>query len=76
MEKIFTRVPGDKVWVMDNNKAVCGIVLSAFYCKGKSCVDYSSVSENEEYEVLIDGHKRDFKLEKMFTTKEELINSL
>ena len=71
MEKIFERVPGDKVWVMHDNRAVFGTIESI------SCVDFESRCGNEEYKVTVsDGRTQDFKPEDMFTTKAELIDYL
>lgn len=77
MEKIFDKVPGDNVWVMHNNKAVCGTIEKVFYCEGISCVDYDSLCRNEEYTVCVaEGVTRDFKPNEVFTTKEALLRSL
>jgi len=77
MEKEFERIPGDNVWVMHNNKAVCGIITSAFFCQGISCVNFSDIITNEEYEVYSDEKSIGrFKLKDMFSSKAELINSL
>lgn len=77
MEKIFERVPGDKVWVMYDNKAVCGTIESIFFCEGISCVDFKTICGNEEYKVTVaDGRTEDFKPGDMFSTKEELIEYL
>lgn len=77
MEKIFERVPGDKVWVMHDNRAVCGTIESIFFCEGISCVDFKTRCGNEEYKVTVsDGCTRDFKPEDMFSTKVELIEYL
>ena len=77
MEKVFERIPGDKVWVMNGNKAVCGTIESAFFCRGISCVNFTSINENEEYTVRFeDNRKKDFKPKDLFSTKEELIDSL
>lgn len=77
MEKEFERKPGDMVWVMHENKAVCGCIKSICFCCGKSRVFDTEILENEEYTVYV-GEKSigNFKLEKMFSTKEELIDSL
>lgn len=77
MEKIFERVPGDKIWVMHDNRAVFGTIESIFFCEGISCVDFESRCGNEEYKVTVsDGRTQDFKPEDMFTTKAELIDYL
>ena len=77
MEKEFERKPGDMVWVMHENKAVCGRIKSIFFCHGISCVNYTDLLENEEYAVYADEKSiGTFRLEQMFSTKEELIESL
>lgn len=77
MEKEFERKPGDMVWVMHENKAVCGRIKSIFFCHGISCVDFRTICENEEYTVFVgDKSIGSFKLKDMFSTKEELIESL
>lgn len=77
MEKEFERKPGDMVWVMHENKAVCGCIKSIFFCRGISCVNFTDICENEEYAVYVgENNIGDFKPEQMFSTKEELIDSL
>jgi len=77
MEKEFDRTPGDSVWVMHNNKAVCGIIKRVFFCHGIDCVNFSDIITNEEYEVYADEKSIGmFKLKEMFSSKAELINSL
>lgn len=77
MEKIFERVPGDKVWVMYDNRAVCGTIESIFFCVGINCVNFKTICGNEEYKVTVaDGRTEAFKPEDMFSTKKELIEYL
>lgn len=77
MEKEFERIPGEHVWVMYANRAVCGCIKRVFWCKGISCVDFTSICRNEEYSVAVDEkHLITFKWNDMFSTKKELIDSL
>lgn len=77
MEKEFERKSGDMVWVMHENKAVCGCIKSIFFCQGISCVDFRTIDGNEEYTVFVgDKSIGSFKLKDIFSTKEELIESL
>lgn len=77
MEKTFERVPGDKVWVMYDNRAVCGTIESIFFCVGINCVNFKTICGNEEYKVTVaDGRTEGFKSGDMFSTKKELIEYL
>lgn len=77
MEKEFVRKPGDQVWVMHDNKAVCGTITEVFFCHGISCFDFTTIHTNETCKVTVDGKEiGDFKLDEMFTTKKELIDFL
>ena len=74
---VFTYKPGDSVWLMHKNKAVCGTVTSTWFGRFISCVDYETISENESYYVSIEGKRADsFERKKLFTSKEELLKSL
>lgn len=77
MEKEFTFSIGDQVWLRHGNAAVCGRIEKLFYYRGVSCVDFTTVSENEQCSVSVDGRDvGSFKPEALFRTKEDLINSL
>jgi len=77
MEKEFERIPGDNVWVMHDNKAVCGIIKSIFFCQGIDCVNYTDIDTREMYKVYVNEKSiGDFELKDMFSSKKELIDSL
>jgi len=69
--------PGDSVWFMYKNAAVCGTVQKSRYGKFRSNVDQKSIIESETYTVFI-GNKEIgiYQRKELFRTKEELINSL
>ena len=79
----FTYKVGDPVWLMHDNKVVCGEITKAWYAKHISCADFTTVSHNESYYVCISTNSRtgnkfelSFDLKDLFKTKEDLINSL
>lgn len=69
---------GDQVWLMHDNGVVCGTIDAMFYVKVVSCVDYTTVSDNEKYYVSVNGKRihEDYVAKKLFETKEELLASL
>jgi len=77
MEKDFKRAPGDMVWIMHDNKAVCAKIISVFFTYGYSYFSTTNPHDYEEYTVTV-GEKRveRLQLRDMFSTKEELIASL
>lgn len=77
MEKAFAFNLGDKVWLMHNDGVVCGSIAKIFYTKNISCLDYTTVSDNEKYYVSVDGKTiGDYDKNQLFETKEGLIKSL
>ena len=69
--------PGDSVWFMYNNEAVCGTVHKSRYGKFRSNVDHKSIVESETYVIYIGGKEiGTYKREELFFTKEDLIKSL
>ena len=77
MEKEFVFNPGDQVWLMHENRAVCGSIEKLFYVTTISCVNYTSISDNERYDVALGGRSLSgLEPKKLFRTKEDLLNSL
>ena len=77
MEKEFAFNLGDKVWLMHNDCVVCGSIVKMFYVKSISCVDFTTVSDNERYYVTVNGKSvGDFDKNQLFVTKENLLKSL
>lgn len=69
--------PGDNVWFMYKDEAVCGTVHKSRYGKFRSNVDHDSIIESETYVVYIGGKEAGiYKRDDLFTTKEDLIKSL
>lgn len=78
MKKTFTLSIGDPVWLMHEDRAVCATVTGAWYAKHISCVDYTTIHENESYALSLAGRelRKDYKINQLFHTKEDLLNSL
>ena len=77
MEKEFAFNLGDKVWLMYENGAVCGNIAKMWFYKGISCVDFTTVSDNERYYISVnDKIIGDYEKRNLFKTKDELLQSL
>ena len=76
MVKVFERNIGDSVWVMHDNKAVNGKICGLRYCKFLSVVDFETVIEKEYIDVAFSNNSNEFQPNQVFSTKEDLLNSL
>ncbi|MBO7635757.1 MAG: hypothetical protein J6S89_04170 [Paludibacteraceae bacterium] len=63
----------DTVWFMHKNKACCGKIKKIFYGKFISPADFK-IHESEAY--YVNDIKDRFEFSDLFSTKEELIDSL
>ena len=78
MAKIsFDFQPGDHVWLMHDNKPVCGVIKKIWYSDFISPVDFEPVIGCVSYYIQvksqdIGSHGR----KELFTSKEDLIKSL
>lgn len=78
MKKIFEIKVGDQVWLMNDNRAVCGVVTKVYYTKFISCLDYKSIIESERFTLSLNGKPLydSYQKEQLFPTKADLIKSL
>lgn len=78
MEKETARDLGQEVWLMFNNKAVCGIVSAIHYGKYLDSVSFDKVGETTTYKVTVNGKELFdcYSSKNLFLTKEDLIKSL
>ncbi len=77
MEKELKYAIGDHVWLMDNNKAICGTIESIFCAHFISPINFKDLIESERYGVNYNGKRVDtYEQEMLFSSKEELIKSL
>ena len=77
MRKTFEFKPGDPVWLMHDDHAVCGRIVKMSFNRIVSCVDFETVSDHEWYYVSVnDKNIGSFELKDLFKTKEELLKSL
>lgn len=76
MEKKLKYGIGDHVWLMHNNKAICGIIESIYCAHFISQVNLTDLIEAERYVVYYEGKRLDsYEPKKLFDSKAKLIES-
>ena len=78
MEKHFDFKIGDQVWLIHDNRAVCGTIAEVWYTKFISCLDYESIEESEAYYVSVNDKRLydTYRKKQLFFTKADLKKSL
>lgn len=76
MEKELKYSIGDHVWLMHNNKAICGTIESIYCAHFIGRVNFTDLIESERYVVYYEGKRLDsYELKKLFDSKAKLIES-
>lgn len=76
MEKELKYNIGEQVWLMYNNKAICGTIESIFCAHFIDPVTCTDLVESEKYVVHYNGERLDsYEPKKLFDSKEKLIES-
>lgn len=76
MEKELKYSIGDHVWLMHNNKAICGTIESIYCAHFIIPVNFTDLIESERYVVYYEGKRLDsYEPEKLFDSKAKLIES-
>ena len=76
---VFDFKPGDVVWFMYKDCAVCGTVKKLWAAKFISCVNFTDIIDSKSYSVCIGGNDKypeSFDRDKLFLSKDELLKSL
>lgn len=76
MEKELKYGIGDHVWLMHNNKAICGTIESIYCAHFISQVNFTDLIESERYVVSYEGKRLDsYEPKQLFDSKAKLIES-
>ena len=76
MEKELKYGIGDHVWLMHNNKAICGTIESIFCAYFISQVNFTDLIESERYVVYYEGKRLDsYEPKQLFDSKAKLTES-
>lgn len=77
MEKELKYSIGDQVWLIDDNKVICGTIEGILCSHFIDSMNYKDVIESERYVVYYNGERLDtYELKRLFDSKEKLIESL
>lgn len=77
MEKELKYSIGDQVWLIYDNKVICGTIEGIRCSHFIDPVSYKDLIESERYEVHYNGERLDsYELKRLFDSKEKLIESL
>lgn len=77
MEKELKYSIGDQVWLIYDNKVICGTIEGIRCSHFISPVNFTELIESEWYEVYYNGERLDsYELKYLFDSKEKLIESL
>lgn len=77
MEKELKYSIGDQVWLIYDNKVICGTIEGIFCSHFIDSVNYTDLIESERYVVYYNGERLDsYELKHLFDSKEKLIESL
>ena len=77
MEKDLKYSIGDQVWLIYDNKVICGTIEGIRCSHFIDPVSYKDLIESERYEVHYNGERLDsYELKRLFDSKEKLIESL